>query len=353
MLPEEAARHADTVVVGDAEAVWSQLLHDFENGQLRRRYQGDFLPLEGLLRPRRDLYPRGYFAQTLITSKGCTNACDFCSIWRFYNRRYRPRPIEEVVDELESIPATPIVFFADDNLTIDRRRATALCRRIVERGIRRRYAVQGTIGLADDSELLTWLNRSGCVFVFLGLESLNEATLAHIGKPDLLRVGVDGFRERIARIHAHGLGVYGSFVVGLDGDTPAIFDQIRSFTLDAGIDCTLVNILSPRPGTLVWDRMLTEGRLLYTDFPADYALYVQDNVCYRPTGMTGAELQEGTRRLIGALTQPRIVLRRAWATWRRTRNPWAALMALGWNWRTGLALGTFPPRDVRAEPASV
>jgi radical SAM superfamily enzyme YgiQ (UPF0313 family) len=191
------------------------------------------------------------------------------------------------------------------------------------------------------------------VFVFLGLESLNEATLAHIGKPDLLRVGVDGFRERIARIHAHGLGVYGSFVVGLDGDTPAIFDQIRSFTLDAGIDCTLVNILSPRPGTLVWDRMLTEGRLLYTDFPADYALYVQDNVCYCPTGMTGAELQEGTRRLIGALTQPRIVLRRAWATWRRTRNPWAALMALGWNWRTGLALGTFPPRDVRAEPASV
>jgi radical SAM superfamily enzyme YgiQ (UPF0313 family) len=348
-LPEEAARYADSVVIGDAEPIWPQLIGDLEAGQLQRTYRGDFLPLDGLPIPRRDLYPRGYFAETLITSKGCPNACDFCSVWRFYGRRYRTRPIEEVVNELERLSAFKIVFFADDNMTLDHRRTIALCRRIVERGIRRRYAIQATLGLADDAELLHWLKRSGCQFVFVGLESLNTEPLARIGKPDLLRVGVEGYRERIARIHAHGMGVFGSFIVGLDGDTAATFDQIRRFSLASRIDCTLVNILCPTPGTVLWERLCEEGRLLYTDFPADYALYTQDNVCFRPQGMTMTELQEGTRWLIASLTRLPVALRRARTTWLFTRNALATLTAFGWNRRTYGALRTFPLRDVQTD----
>ena len=352
-LPEEAARYADSVVVGDAEPVWPQLIADFEAGRLQRSYQGDFPPLDGLPTPRRDLYPGAYFAETFISSKGCPNACDFCSIWRLYGRRYRARPVDRVVDELEGLSASRLVFFADDNLTLDHRRTIALCRRIVERGIRRRYVIQGTLGLADDVELLYWLKRSGCQFVFVGLESLNTQPLVQIGKPDLLRMGVDGYQERIARIHAHGMAVIGSFIVGLDGDTPATFDQIRRFTLASGMDCTLVNILSPHPGTVLWERLCEEGRLLYTNFPADYALYTQDNVSFRPQGMTVTELQEGTRWLIGSLTRLPVALRRARNTWRFTHNPLATLTAFGWNWRSFGALRAFPLRDVRRDTGLV
>jgi len=347
LLPEEAAPYADSVVVGDAEDVWPQLIADFEACQLKPRYRSEFLPLEGLPRPRRDLYPGGYFAETLITSKGCPNTCNFCSIWRFYGRRYRVRPIDEVVDELETLPPHRIIFFADDNLTIHRRRTVALCRRMVERGIRRRYLVQGTLGLADDAELLRWLKRSGCLFVFVGLESLTAKALADIGKPDLLRAGVSGYRERIDHIHDHGLAVFGSFIVGLDGDTPATFDQIRTFTLTTGIDCAIINILHPLPGTQVWDQMREQGRLLYTHFPDDYALYSQDNVCFRPSGMTPAELQEGTRWLIASLTRLPVALRRAVVTWRHTHDLLPTWVALGWNWRSYRALRAFPLQDVR------
>ncbi len=350
-LPEEAARYADGVVIGEAEPVWLQVLADFEAGRLQARYQGEFLPLEGLPRPRRDLYPGLYFAQTMITSKGCTNACDFCSVWRFYGRRHRTRPIEEVVDELAALPASRVVFFADDNLTLNRQRAIALCRRIAERGIRRHYAIEGTLGLAEDRELLYWLKRSGCTFVFVGLESLESEPLSQIGKPDLLRLGVARYAEQLARIHAHGMAIFGSFIVGLDGDTPAVFDRIRRFCLAAGVDCTLINVLSPTPDTLLWERLVAQDRLLYTDFPADYALYTQDNVCFRPRGMTPVQLQEGTRWLIANLTRLPVALRRAGRTWRVTRSPLATFTALAWNWRTYRSLRHFPPRDVRTAAA--
>lgn len=347
-LPEEAIQYADSVVVGDAESAWPEVVADHEAGRLRTIYRGEYLPLAGLPHPRRDLYPTRYFAEVLITSKGCTNRCDFCSIWKFNGQRYRQRPIDEVVDELSLIPRRKVVFFADDNLTVDRRRTIDLCKHMVDRGIRRTYAIQGTLGLADDSELLSWLARSGCAFVFVGLESLSQDTVARIGKPDLVRMGVGGFRQRITRIHEQGMAVFGSFILGLDGDTPAIFDQIRRFTLSASVDCTLLNILTPTPGTAVFDRLREQGRLLYTDFPADYALYAQDNVSFLPDGMTAAELQAGTRDLIASLTRLPVALRRAHATWRATRSPLATMVALGWNFRGRRGLRHFPLRDVPA-----
>jgi radical SAM superfamily enzyme YgiQ (UPF0313 family) len=344
-LPDEAAQYADTVVVGEAEPVWQQLIADFEDGHPRPRYQGDLLPLDGLSIPRRDLLPRSYFVETIITSKGCTNTCGFCAVWRFYDRRYRARPIDDVVDELVGLPPGKLVFFADDNLTLNRSRVISLCQRMVERGIQRPYAIQGTIGLGDDEELLRWLKRSGCLFAFLGLESLSNDILTTIGKRDLMDAGAAGCRNLIARIHSHGIAVYGSFILGLDGDTTR-FDRIRTFILAAEIDCALVNILNPIPGTRLWDRLREQGRLLYTGFPDDYALYTQDNVCFRPAGMTPIELQEGTRRLIASLTRLPVALRRARATWYHTRNPSATLIAFNWNWRTHRALRTFPLRDI-------
>jgi radical SAM superfamily enzyme YgiQ (UPF0313 family) len=344
--PEEAARYADTVVLGDAEPVWPEVINDFESRRMRKTYRGRLPTLQALPRPRRELYPSGYFCETIITSKGCPNNCEFCSVWRFCGRRYLVRPIEEVVDELEHLPGKGIVYFADDNLTTDRRRAVELCKLIYKRGIRRPYVVCGTLGMAEDDELLSWLRRSGCMFVFVGLESLRPEAVRQLGKPDLVRIGVTGYRKRIARIHAHGLAVYGSFIVGLDGDTAGVFDEIRMFSRETNIDCTLVNVLNPTPGTLLWERLRRQGRLLYTSFPGDYALYAQDNVCFVPSGMTALELQQGASRLIAELTRLPDALRRAVATWRSTRKPLAALVAFAWNWRTHRSLRSFPARDV-------
>jgi radical SAM superfamily enzyme YgiQ (UPF0313 family) len=251
-----------------------------------------------------------------------------------------------VIDELSSIPKSKITFFADDNLTVDRHRTLRLCRRMVVRGVRRRYAIQGTLGLADDDELLGWLARSGCRFIFVGLESLCQSTLDRIGKPDLARMGVAGFGQRIARIHAQGMAVFGSFILSLDGDTREVFDQIRHFTLDAGIDCTLLSILVPAPGTPVFDRLRDQGRLLYADFPSDYALYAQDNVTFVPDGMTPAELQRRTRDLSACLTRLPVALKRAWSTSRNTRSPFATLAAMGWYLCGHRGLRNYPLRDV-------
>jgi radical SAM superfamily enzyme YgiQ (UPF0313 family) len=245
------------------------------------------------------------------------------------------------------LPPRKMIFFADDNLTVSHRRTVELCRRMVERDIRRRYAIQGELGLAAEDEVLHWLKRSGCLFTFIGFESLSSEALVHIGKPDLLRAGVGGYERLVARIHAHGLAVFGSFIVGFDEDTPATFDEIRDFVLSTGIDSAIICILHPVPGTPVWERLQAQDRLLYTDFPDDYALYVQNNVCFRPARMTPVELQEGTRQLILSLNRPMVALRRAWATWRRTRDPQTTLVCFGWNWRTFRSLRSFPLRDVR------
>jgi radical SAM superfamily enzyme YgiQ (UPF0313 family) len=346
-MPDEAARHVDAVVTGDAEGVWPQLVADFVSRSLQSRYDGEFLPLDNLVQPRRDLYPKGYPTETIISSKGCPYHCEFCSIWRYYDRRYRPRPIEAVVDELAGLSDRKLIFFADDNITIDQRRCIELCRLMVERGVRRRYAIQGSLNLADNEELLNWLKRSGCIYVFIGFESLNPQTLTLIDKPDLLRLGPDGYKRRIKRIHDHGLAVFGSFIVGFDHDTPDVFERLRNFILEAEIDCALINILNACPGTDLWERLFSQGRLLYSDWPDEYVYLTQDNVSIMPTAMSPLELQVGAKKLIADLTSHCQVLKRGLRTWRYAGDPVAGLVALVWNYRSGRALRSYPLQDVR------
>jgi len=337
-LPEEAARYVDTVVVGEAEGAWAQLLADFEAGHLQPLYDGGLGSLESLLLPRRSLYPGGYFTEVAITSKGCLGHCDFCSIWRFYDQRYRVRPVVEVVDELAQLPPHKLVFLADDNLTLQPGRIIEICKQLVAQGLRRRMAIQGAITLADNAELLSWLKRAGCVYVFVGLESLNAEALTQIGKPNLLGSNAEGYRRRLENLHRYRLGIYGSFIVGLDQDTPETFAQLERFILETEIDCALINILAPLPGTLLWERLVAEGRLLLHDFPADYATCTQDRVYFQPAQMTPEQLQTGAQELISRLNRPGLLVRRAWRTWQHTHSALATLIAFEWNRRSRAAL---------------
>ncbi len=335
LAAEEATRYVDVIFTGEAEGAWPQLIRDFEAGELQPRYDGGAPPLAGRPRPRRDLHHHRYVIRLISASRGCRYRCEFCSIWKFAGGRYRTRPPQEVWDELATCQGGRALLFTDDNVATDREWALALFRGMAQRGLRQRHAVQASLDVADDDELLRWLKRSGCFAVQVGLESVSPDSLRAMRKGVNLRIGVSRYREKIGRLHDHGLTVAGTFMFGNDGDDPDIFQRTVEFVLETGIDLAHFGLLTPMPGTDLFARLRREGRLLYTDFPADYARYDLRTAVFRPRRMTPEQLEEGLVWASQAISRLPVLLQRAGRTWRDTGDPVSALLALQWN-RTGL-----------------
>ena len=337
LCPDEAARYVDAVVRGEAEGAWPQLIADFVNGKLSSRYEGGTADLQNLPLPRRDLYRHGYRVALVSASRGCHFRCEFCAIWKFEAGRFRARRVEDVLAELPHIPRAPVTLFTDDNIMADRDHALALFRGMAESGrsVRRRHAVQASLDIANDDELLDALKASGCFAVLVGLESVSEATLKTMRKGVNLRVGVEHYRDQIARLHAHGLMAAATFIFGSDGDGPDIFDRTARFVLDAGVDLAHFGLLIPTPGTDVFDRLAREGRLLLTDLPADYALYDLNRATFIPEAMSPRQAEAGLAAATQGIARWPVALRRAAHTWRDTGNFTAAAISLLWT-RTGL-----------------
>jgi radical SAM superfamily enzyme YgiQ (UPF0313 family) len=325
MMAEEAGAHADAVVVGEAERLWPQVVADARRGQLQPLYREDgHASLDHLPLPRRELLRRKayFFVNTVQTTRGCPFDCEFCSVTQFYGHTYRLRPIAEVEREIQKLEGR-FVFFVDDNLIGDRSYARELFQRLIP--YRLRWASQASITIAKDAELLRLAQQSGCLGLFIGLESLSQKTLQEMGK-SFNRV--DSYRDRIKRIHGHGIGIQGSFIFGNDGDTPAIFEDTVRFTEETRLDAALFSILTPFPGTRLYHKMHSEGRIL----SHDWGRYDMNHVVFQPRGMSARELQQGfawayrrlyswpsiTRRLLGIrrnlqLFGPQnIGFRRAW-----------------------------------------
>ena len=334
LMPDEAARFVDVVFQGEADGAWPRLIDDLETGTLRPRYQDRAATLKGLPMPKRDAYRRRYLVQLIAASRGCRYRCEFCCLWRLEGGRFRTRPPGEVLDELEATPSRRPILFTDENVYSDREWALALFQGMAERGLRRRYTIQASMDVADDDQMLAALKRSGCLILAIGFESISETSLRQMRKGVNLKIGVARYKEKVARIHAHGLISAGTFVFGFDGDGPDIFERTAEFILDAGIDVAHFGILTPLPGTDLYDRMVREGRLLYADFPADYARYDQLTAVFRPRHMTPEQLEEGLRWTAQSLGSLPVAARRAWGTLRVAGDPFMVALALGWN-RTG------------------
>jgi radical SAM superfamily enzyme YgiQ (UPF0313 family) len=335
LLPEEAEQYVDVVFQGEAERSWPSVIRDFEAGRLKRRYNGGAGALGGLPLPRRSEYRHRYFLQLISASRGCRYRCEFCTLWKLDGGDYRARPPEEVIDELETVGRRRPVLFTDENVFTDRDWAIALFQGMAERGIRRPYAVQASLNIADDDEVLAALKRSGCMTILIGFESVSEESLRVMRKGVNLKIGVARYGEKIARLHDYGLASSGTFMFGNDGDDLDIFERTVEFVLETGVDVAHFGLLTPNPGTELYDRLAREGRLLYTSFPADYARYDLRTAVFRPRNMTPEQLEEGlvwAARSVGAW---RAVARRGWTTWRATGNAVMAAIAFGWN-RSGL-----------------
>ena len=325
-LPEEVVRYAGVAFVGQAEGAWPRLLEDFEAGRLQEVYEGGMPPLDGLALPRRDLYPRRYFFDAVLTSKGCPYSCEFCSVWKTYERRYYQRPVEEVLEELAQMRARHL-FFVDDNLTVNRRHTVALCRGMVERRLRKRFAIQASVELGLDEELLDWLQRAGCFLVSVGLESTDEETLRHVRKASNLKVGVSRFQEIVSRIQAHGMAVSASLIYGHDRDSLETFDQLEAFVAESGLDSVVHTILTPLPGTDLQERLAAEGRLLDLALPEGYAYFDAHHVAYAPARIGPEELLAANRQAVRRWTSGPRLVGNLWRTWRRTGSLLAALAA--------------------------
>ena len=284
MNPDEAAAHADAVVCGDAETTWAGILADLRAGSLRRRYFGQggvFCPI-----PDRSLYRgRRYGPLNLVeTSRGCTFNCEFCSVQKFFGRRYTPRPLDEVMAEVESLDKN-IVFFVDDNLAMDVPRLKELCRRMEP--TRKRWVGQLSIHSAKDDELLALMARSGCAGVLIGFESLDATTLAAMGKR--VNTANSDYAAAIENLRRHHLSIYATFVFGYDGDTHETFRRTYDFAMESRFFFAAFNHLVPFPGTDVYARFVREGRMLHEKWWLDKSVHFGD-VVFRPRNFTPDEL---------------------------------------------------------------
>ena len=233
---DEVMEHVDSVVSGEAESVWAELLVDSQHGRLKRRYDGGLADINGLVAARHDLLPARYAFGAIQTTRGCPLNCNFCSVTTFNGVQYRQRPIPDVVREFQSIREKRVLV-VDDNLVGTRpehvARAKELFRALAQANLGKQWVAQATINFADDEELLALAARAGCRGVFIGFESPTPEGLRELGKKFNLIKGRD-FRASVQRIQRHKILVVGSFIIGLDIDEPGIGIRIARVASDTG-----------------------------------------------------------------------------------------------------------------------
>jgi len=295
MLPDEALQYMDAVVIGEAESIWHQVIEDIEKDSLQRVYRGELVELGGKPMPRHDLLSKEYSFSAIQTTRGCPMQCDFCSVSTFNGCQYRFRPIKEVLDELEILP-TKLVFFCDDNIIgygkKSQERAIELFKGIVERGIKMEWAGQVSLNFADNEEVLKWAARSGCRIVLIGIESEKTEQLKEVGKKLNLHMGVDAYAKVFKKIHRYGINVLGAFIFGMDTDTRESLYERAEYILKSSVDAWQTTILTPLPGTGLFDRLKAENRIVYTDYPEDWSRYDFSEPVIVPKNMTTLELDE-------------------------------------------------------------
>jgi radical SAM superfamily enzyme YgiQ (UPF0313 family) len=328
MCLDEVTDRVDSVVTGEAESVWPQVLEDARHGCLKRRYDGGLAKINDVPLARHDLLAGGYAFGAVQTTRGCPLNCTFCSVTAFNGARYRQRPIPDVVREFQAIREKRVLV-VDDNLIGTRpehiERAKDLFRAMTKAGLRKEWVGQAAINFADDEELLAVAAKAGCRGVFIGFESPEPQGLLEIGKKFNLLKGRD-FRASVRRIQRHNIMVVGSFIIGLDVDRPGIGERIARVASQYGIDNLNVLFLTPLPGTRLWDQMKADGRIALSAFPEDWKYYTLTYPVARYRNLSlDAVIQEMISCSRKFYSMPRVLRRVSSNLWQR-RAPLISLV---------------------------
>ena len=327
LAPQDALQHADAIVVGEAEESWPRLLSDFAADRMQRQYRPEQRPTLAGRFPDRSIYgDKRYQPIALVeTARGCKFKCEFCSITRFYNRTHQQRPVEDVVQEISALKQR-YIFFTDDNIGVNRDRFRDLLMALVPLKIW--WSAQVSIDIARDAELLQLMRRSGCICVLIGFESLNPAVLARMDKA--VNAQAEIYEDAAQALRKHGIGVYGTFVFGYDNDDAASFQRTLAFAKRHGFFFTAFNHLVPFPGTPLYDRLQSEGRLLHDTWWLSEG-YRFGDLAFRVKGMTETQLADLCYTYRQRFYGPWSILRRL-ANWRATcRSPRRLFLYLSLN----------------------
>ena len=297
--PDEAARHADAIVIGEGEPVWPDLMADLKANRLQPRYnaRGRSFNLAEAPMPRFDLLDiTRYNRITVQTQRGCPYNCDFCGASIRLDPRYKLKPVPKVIDEINRVRELwphPFLEFADDNTFADRRRGRDLCRALTPLGLR--WFTETDISVAWDDELLHLMKESGCAQILIGLESPDIRELDGLErKANWKQRQADRYREAIARIQDAGVTVNGCFVLGLDQQDTTCFDRVLEFVKETGLYEVQITLMTAFPNAPLYDRLLEQGRIIE---PGAWEKCTLFDVNYQPAQMSIAELENGFRKL--------------------------------------------------------
>jgi radical SAM superfamily enzyme YgiQ (UPF0313 family) len=314
LLSEEALQHCDTVVIGECETVWEQLLKDFQSGNMKRTYHESAPSLDKYipLHYREALKRRPLGVIPIMTTRGCPYHCEFCCVSDLYGKKIRHVPISNIVRDLTENKHKMYIFL-DDNIIGDKVYAKELFKAI--KPFKIKWVGQSSISFVHDTELMRLAADSGCIGLFFGVESVSETQLQRMSKSIKQ---VKDIEEAIRKIKAFGIHFHASLVFGFDSDTKAIFAETLEFLNRNKIGSASLNILTPYPGTKVYEQFKTEGRLL----TPNWKYYDHSTVVFKPKNMSAYDLQAGNhwvkkeyfklssilRRLPGNLSHPLLYL---------------------------------------------
>ncbi len=294
MVPEEAAMHFDSVIVGEGERTWQAMLRDYEKGRghVKKFYQNDGLidlETESPI-PRLDFYRKqGFFLPNIIqTTRGCPFNCEFCTVTKFFGRSYRHKSHAQVVKEIEAMDRDRFrgneVFFCDDNIVANRNFLMRMCDDVTPFKIN--WYAQSTAAVADDDEVLRKMEQAGCKVLFVGFDSLNQESLDGIDKGHNV---VEKYATVVKKFHDRGISIHGSFMFGFDHDGMDVFRKFIDFGMKVKLDAAFLTIVTPFPGTRIHERLKSEGRI----FDYDWEHYDISTVVYEPANLSVKDLQEG------------------------------------------------------------
>lgn len=354
LLPDEAMEHADSIVTGNAEVVWPSVLNDLAKGQLRRLYAGTtgFANSDGATAStgttaiasapkdlgnwraaspdRSVLAGKKYLPLSLVeTGRGCTFNCEFCAVTAFHEARYCPRPIRDVLADIEASPHKNF-FLVDDNIVANQEYSLNLFRAMAP--LRIKWSSQGSLTMARNPRLLEAMRKSGCTVILIGFESLEPANLRQMGKEWNARLGETG--DLIKRIHDAGIGIYGTFLFGYDHDTRDAFERAVEFSLKHKFFFAAFNHLLPFPGTPLYRRLKDEGRLLREKWWLD-SDYTYGDISFVPKHMSPEELSDGCARARRQFFSLSSAVKRGVALMGRNPDPLTNLLFWTQNVRLG------------------
>ena len=324
-MAEECGEHFDAVVVNEVEMIWDDIMADFQADRLKPVYQAhQLIDLGELPMPRKELFRdnwKGKFADVIQAGRGCPLGCEFCTVTNMYGKTFRTRPVEHIVEEIKRFKSKRL-FFVDDNIFLSRNYAYELCEALVPLKIA--WGSQGSMELiCRDEELLKLAARSGCISLFVGIETVDQETL---NKNHKQFNKVQKYEENIRKMHRAGINVIGSFIFAFEEDTAACFDKVYDFAVQNRLAMVNCGIMTPFPGSVTYDKARRDKKIV--DFR--WGQYTGSNLVWRHPNMSRAEVEARYDRFRQQFYSWSSIFKRAWRNRAHPLYYWSMNLHLWW-----------------------